>query len=147
MQPLKESFLNFIFATVLKIHDVNLKVDHHKVMCDFEKGERNAIKKVCPSWEVKGCGFHHTQAQVTNIRKIQSLITYYRKDIDFYVYCRCFQMLMLLPEDDIPDAVELLEDEQHKVCVYLFLVRQQMRKYVTKNTRFRMAQKANSNNG
>ncbi len=111
--------LRFIVKRIKKVHKIDLSKNYHEVMCDYEKGERNAVKEVFPSWKVWGCFFYFAQALVTNIKTHKNMISKYRSDIDFQIYCRCFQMLALIPVRFVPLAFDLLKKQykkEHLIC-------------------------------
>lgn len=79
-------------------------------LSDFEPAMRNAIRKVWPKIEVRGCNFHLCQAFMRKARKIPSLAKKIKKRNKFphrHVLIQ-FMRLSLLPENRVKNGIKAL---------------------------------------
>ena len=79
-------------------------------MVDFEIGARNALLRVFPQTEIKGCFFHLSQCVY---RKVQEagLQQRYQADADFSLTAKMTPAITFCPVADVVDAFETLAED------------------------------------
>ena len=76
-------------------------------MVDFGIGARNALLRVFPQTEIKGCFFHLSQCVY---RKVQEagLQQRYQADADFSLTVKMIPAIVFCPVEDVVDAFKIL---------------------------------------
>lgn len=92
-QKMYEAFFHFIKHAIFVQGNKNRIPS--SIMVDFEKGLRNAAKKIFPNIKLQGCNFHHVQALRRRAKKTEGLSTkiMYKSQHHFILFMR----ISLLP--------------------------------------------------
>ena len=95
-----------ILFNVLKDNGVVVKV----FMSDFEKSSRNAVRRIYPDVQVKGCWFHYTQSIMRRVKRV-GLQREYASAPFVDVAVRRLFALAFVPEAEVAAAVDMIDDE------------------------------------
>lgn len=79
------------------------------MMFDFEVASRNALLRVFPDVDIKGCFFHLAQCVYRRVQD-NGLQARYRDDQDFNLDVKMIPALAFVPADDVEEAFESLVD-------------------------------------
>ena len=75
--------------------------DFQSVLCDYEKGLRNAILTVWPSTTLRGCYFHFTKATFKHLVDLGLKSEYEVEGSDIRKWYKIISALPFLPEDEV----------------------------------------------
>lgn len=103
-----------LYKEIFKYLRKELKIKASKVMSDYEKGMRKAIRAVWSSCEVCGCLFHYCQAIVRKAKQIKALSKKYRHNPTVYKVIKLLTRLPLLPQDKIQEGFHAILKYQRK---------------------------------
>ena len=95
-----------ILFNVLKDNGVVVNV----FMSDFEKRSRNAVRRIYPDVQVKGCWFHYTQSIMRRVKRV-GLQREYASVPFVNVTVRRLFALAFVPEAEVAAAVDMIDDE------------------------------------
>ena len=81
-----------------------------QVIADLELAMHNAVVRVWPEVEIRGCYFHLTQALWRKVQEV-GLATSYSNDENVCRQIKLMAALAFLPPEDVPEAFDQLKDE------------------------------------
>lgn len=79
-------------------------------MSDFEKSSRNAVRRIYPDVQVKGCWFHYTQSIMRRVKRV-GLQREYASVPFVNVTVRRLFALAFVPEAEVAAAIDMIDDE------------------------------------
>lgn len=82
-----------------------------KIVTDYEKSLRNAIKNIYPTVQMVGCWFHYTNALRRKASRIPGFITQLNKNNQAKLLFNKFLYLPLLKANDITAAFQILKTD------------------------------------
>lgn len=94
--------------TQLKV--LNPNMNPASIMTDFEKASINAFAAVFPTAERHGCYFHFSQCIWRQIQQMPEVLRSYIENTTFALHIRFLAALAFIPEPDIEEAFEAIQD-------------------------------------
>jgi MULE transposase domain len=82
-----------------------------RILLDFERAAMNAFDISYPDAVISGCYFHICQSVLRKTNEV-GLKAVYENDIAVCLYIRCLPALAFVPETDVLEAFDILEDSQ-----------------------------------
>lgn len=101
MDGRKQELYVKIFEYMRDIHEIY----PHTVMCDFEKGMKNAGKRVWKNCTIRGCLFHFQQAILRKAKSFPEIASSLNKSINVRYAVRMFGKIPLLPSNKLEDGL------------------------------------------
>ncbi|KAL5248695.1 hypothetical protein ACHWQZ_G017776 [Mnemiopsis leidyi] len=89
--------------------ELGIHLTPRNIMCDFEAGLRNALKKNygLSNGDIQGCFFHLRKNSISQMKK-RGVFTLYKRDGRTSTFLKCFDALAFLPEDLVEPGFEAL---------------------------------------
>ena len=85
-----------IYVLLDKIRAAGLSLCVESIVSDFEAAVLNAVRRVLPQVDMRGCAFHWGQAVWRKVQDL-GLQRAYHNDEEFHFYCRQVLALPCLP--------------------------------------------------
>jgi hypothetical protein len=81
-----------------------------RILVDFESAAISSFSAAYPNATISGCYFHLTQSVVRKVQELGMKTDYELNDV-IRGAVRCLPALSLVPEEDVPEAFQILVDD------------------------------------
>ena len=103
-----------LYRNVLKFIDRKFNIEPHRVMCDYEKALRNAVKFTWNQSSLLGCWFHYCQCLRRKFQSINGMYSLVSTNSKAKKIFQMFLKLPLLPKQSIEKGFDFIIQYQHQ---------------------------------